>query len=276
MVAVSNWELFRQSHGTERMEDYVKHLAKLVKNGTVDALPERKKEGSSVLPERKKEISGIFLKQETCFIAEGADRKTGNETAITVNAKENISGILKPDILILREKNLSEPEYVKLFTNLWEACWNNEAYGANCESNDKDSENSCLEMQGRKEQTLIIPHTFLTAAYRTGSIHLPLPLLKTYREEGKLSDMRVIGASVHSPEEAKLAKELGADYVTAGHIFATDCKKGVPPRGMEFLEKVCDSVTIPVYAIGGIHQENLDLIRSTKAAGACMMSEYMN
>ena len=41
--------------------------------------------------------------------------------------------------------------------------------------------------------------------------------------------------------------------MTAGHIFATDCKKGLPPRGLDFLKNVCDAVEIPVYAIGGIN-----------------------
>ena len=48
------------------------------------------------------------------------------------------------------------------------------------------------------------------------------------------------------------AERLGATYVTAGHIFTTDCKKGLPPRGLDFLKNVCDAVTIPVYGIGGI------------------------
>ena len=41
--------------------------------------------------------------------------------------------------------------------------------------------------------------------------------------------------------------------MTAGHVYVTDCKKGLPPRGLEFLKEVCTKVTIPVYAIGGIH-----------------------
>ena len=56
------------------------------------------------------------------------------------------------------------------------------------------------------------------------------------------------------------AERLGAAYVTAGHIFTTDCKKGLPPRGLDFLKNVCDAVTIPVYGIVGIkfdpHQWN--------------------
>ena len=84
-----------------------------------------------------------------------------------------------------------------------------------------------------------------------------------------------IGASCHSVEDAQEAESLGADYITAGHVFATDCKKGLPPRGIEFLSSVCESVSIPVYAIGGISPDNIDLVRQCGAAGACVMSGFM-
>ena len=55
----------------------------------------------------------------------------------------------------------------------------------------------------------------------------------------------------------------------------TDCKKGTPGRGLEFLRKICSSVSIPVYAIGGIHAGNIQNIRQCGAAGACVMSGIM-
>ena len=63
----------------------------------------------------------------------------------------------------------------------------------------------------------------------------------------------------------------------AGHIYATDCKKGLPPRGLEFLEEICRSVSLPVYAIGGIRLDRKQ-IEKTLAAGArgvCVMSGAM-
>ena len=72
-----------------------------------------------------------------------------------------------------------------------------------------------------------------------------------------------------------LLKKLGADYVFAGNIFETDCKKGLPGRGLEFLENVCEAVNIPVYAIGGISEEKMPQILGTGAAGGCMMSGFM-
>ena len=55
----------------------------------------------------------------------------------------------------------------------------------------------------------------------------------------------------------------------------TDCKKGLAPRGLAFLQEVVESVAIPVYAIGGIGSENAASVRKTGAAGVCVMSGLM-
>ena len=68
---------------------------------------------------------------------------------------------------------------------------------------------------------------------------------------------------------------MGCTYITVGHIFETDCKKGLPGRGLEFLEQVCQKVSVPVYAIGGITGTAMEKIRRTGAAGACVMSGVM-
>ena len=94
---------------------------------------------------------------------------------------------------------------------------------------------------------------------------------------GKLNDFRMVGSSIHSPEEAIRAQKAGAAYVTAGHVYVTDCKKGLPPRGLEFLKEVCTKVTIPVYAIGGIHAGTgqIQEVMDCGASGGCIMSEMM-
>ena len=75
--------------------------------------------------------------------------------------------------------------------------------------------------------------------------------------------------------EAQEAARLGCTYITAGHVFVTDCKKGLAPRGLAFLQEVVESVAIPVYAIGGIGSENAASVRKTGAAGVCVMSGLM-
>jgi len=85
----------------------------------------------------------------------------------------------------------------------------------------------------------------------------------------------VVGVSIHSQEEAVLAEKMGANYIIAGHIFDTDCKKNIPPRGIEFLRDICQRVKIPVYAIGGITPQNFKNVIEAGAFGVCLMSSMM-
>ena len=160
----------------------------------------------------------------------------------------------KPKAILLREKDLSEEEYEKMLS-------------------------VCKEICG--EKVPLIAHTYLQAAKRAGikSIHLPLPLLRSCRLKKEdrlvLEYFNEIGTSIHDVTEALEARQLGASYLFAGHIFATDCKKGIPGRGLTFLSKVCREVSIPVYAIGGMNEKNLPLMMKMGAAGSCMMSGFM-
>lgn len=161
----------------------------------------------------------------------------------------------QPGALILREKDLPEAEYTQLAGDVLAVCGR---YGVPC-----------------------ILHTYPNAARALDctAIHLPLPLLRSFQEApgNPLRDFSVIGASVHSVDEAREAEHLGATYLTAGHIYTTDCKKGVPPRGTEFLRHICQAATLPVYAIGGIKAEERQLaeVMDCGAKGGCIMSGMM-
>ena len=166
---------------------------------------------------------------------------------------EQIEEICKhhPKSLILREKDLSEAEYTALAKDVLAIC---QRHNVSC-----------------------ILHTYFRAAKELGcnAIHLPLPLLRAHKEE--LSSFSYVGTSIHAPAEAEEAEKLGATYITAGHIYATDCKKGLPPRGLVFLEEVCRRVSIPVYAIGGIkiNEKQLQEVMDCGAKGGCIMSGMM-
>ena len=66
-------------------------------------------------------------------------------------------------------------------------------------------------------------------------------------------------------------------YITAGHIYVTDCKKGLEPRGLGFLKDVCSTVNVPVYAIGGIKfdKKQWEELKQKGASGGCIMSGMM-
>ena len=63
--------------------------------------------------------------------------------------------------------------------------------------------------------------------------------------------------------------------MTAGHIYATDCKKGLPPKGLSFLTDICVNSSVPVYAIGGITENKVPELKQAGAKGACIMSAAM-
>lgn len=156
----------------------------------------------------------------------------------------------RPAGVILREKDLTEDRYRRLAEEAMALC--------------------------EKYKTPCILHNFVNIAVQLECrfIHLPLPVLRALSDRDK-KRFQKIGASCHSAEEAREAQSLGCSYILAGHIFDTDCKKRLPGRGLDFLENVCGSVSIPVYAIGGIRADRVDGIRKAKASGACVMSGIM-
>lgn len=155
-----------------------------------------------------------------------------------------------PAGILLREKDLTPEEYKKLAEKVLEIC--------------------------KVHNTPCILHTFASVARELGSpaLHLPLSVLRTLSLEER-SAFSALGGSCHSAADAIEAQALGCTYITAGHVFDTDCKKGLPGRGLAFLREVTENVSIPVYAIGGICPENMDSVRETGAAGACVMSGAM-
>ena len=122
-------------------------------------------------------------------------------------------------------------------------------------------------------------HFYPEVALKLGAGRIHLPLWKLEQMDKKvLRQFKLVGTSVHSAKDAQRAVSLGASYVTAGHVFETDCKKGLPARGLDFLREVCQSVDVPVYAIGGINMdpEKIQAVMDCGADAACVMSGLMN
>lgn len=158
---------------------------------------------------------------------------------------EKISRLGLCDALILREKDLSEAEYLSLAKSIKEIC---DEHGIDFICNN-------------------VPNV----AERLGC-NLQLSY-QSFLEQEYMADSTWV--SVHSLDEAIEAESLGADALIAGHIFVTDCKKGLEPRGLDFLRKICENVSIPVFAIGGIDDDNTEFVKQAGAQGECRMSWYM-
>ena len=183
----------------------------------------------------------------------------------------------KPHKLLLRAKDLDTEAYAHLAKNVQTIC--------------------------QKHDIELIIHTHWQLALELGisRVHLPLPLLAQTPLEAR--QRLYLSSSVHSVEEAQKALAEGAQALIAGHIYPTDCKAGVPPRGLEFLQQIYNVAVkhttptlskadeeahahnsilcqnpFPVYAIGGIHfaPSQWQELAQHGATGACIMSAYMH
>lgn len=99
--------------------------------------------------------------------------------------------------------------------------------------------------------------------------------IKIFKANHHLGENIALGVSAHSLSDALFCEEQGASYITASHIFPTDCKKGLPPKGIPFLKDICDNTKIPVFALGGINEENAPDCLAAGAYGVSVMSECM-
>ena len=158
--------------------------------------------------------------------------------------------------LTLREKDLNKNEYLKLIEKIYPIC---QKYKIN----------------------LILHQNYdlnLDEKYNIEGIHLSYSIFKSLNQNIKaelIKKYKRIGVSVHSLNEAKEVESLRASYVIAGHIFETDCKKGLEPRGLKFIEDLSSALSIPIFAIGGIDEKNSLSVINSGAFGLCIMSTLM-
>ena len=158
--------------------------------------------------------------------------------------------------LTLREKDLNKNEYLKLIEEIYPIC---QKYKIN----------------------LILHQNYdlnLDEKYNIEGIHLSYSIFKSLNQNIKaelIKKYKRIGVSIHSLEEAKDVESLGASYVVAGHIFETDCKKSLEPRGLKFIEDLSSALSIPIFAIGGIDEKKSLSVIDSGAFSVYMMSNLM-
>ena len=85
------------------------------------------------------------------------------------------------------------------------------------------------------------------------------------------SDM-IVGVTAKTVEQAQRAQDAGANYLGSGAVFGSATKLNAKPMSMDTLRTICQSVEIPVVAIGGIHKGNILELAGTGIAGAAVVS----
>lgn len=83
---------------------------------------------------------------------------------------------------------------------------------------------------------------------------------------------KILGVSAQTVEQALLAQEKGADYLGVGAVFPTGSKDDADEVSFETLKEICDAVSIPVVAIGGITYENTTELKGSGICGIAVIS----
>ena len=88
----------------------------------------------------------------------------------------------------------------------------------------------------------------------------------------KLGPGKIIGVSAQTVEQALLAEKHGADYLGVGAVFPTGSKDDAVEVSKETLKAICEAVSIPVVAIGGVSQANVGELAGTGIVGVAVIS----
>jgi thiamine-phosphate pyrophosphorylase len=103
-----------------------------------------------------------------------------------------------------------------------------------------------------------------------GTEDMPVALARKLMGEDK-----IVGATAKTVERALESEQGGADYLGVGAIYPTTTKVKTILTSTKTLEEICQAVSIPVNAIGGLNKDNLEVLRGIPIAGICAVSAIM-
>lgn len=90
-----------------------------------------------------------------------------------------------------------------------------------------------------------------------------------------LGTEKILGVTAKTVKRALEAEESGADYLGTGAIFPTTTKENAPITLISTLKDICQTVDIPVVAIGGLTCENIHQLSGTDIAGIAVVRDLM-
>ena len=103
-----------------------------------------------------------------------------------------------------------------------------------------------------------------------GQSDMPVSIARKLMDEDK-----IVGATAKTVQQAREAFKQGADYLGVGAIFPTTTKVKTVLTSTQTLRQICDAVSIPVNAIGGLNKDNIDVLKGIPIDGICVVSAVM-
>ena len=154
-------------------------------------------------------------------------------------------------IIQLREKNLTTNQYYQLAKQVKEIT---------------DAYQVPLIIDDRLDVCLAVD----AAGLHIGDDELPVSVARKV-----LGPEKILGVTAKTVKRALEAETLGADYLGTGAIFPTTTKENAPITLISTLKTICQTVAIPVVAIGGLTSENIDQLIGTGIAGVAVVRDLM-
>ena len=186
------------------------------------------------------------MKKEQLRLYAVTDRTwLGNETLY-----EQVEKALKGGVTLvqLREKTLDEAAFEKEGQELLELCHH---YNVPLIIND---------------------NVELAKKIHADGVHIGQSDMEIKNARALLGADKIIGVTAKTIEQAKAAEAAGADYLGSGAVFGTSTKADAKPMELDLFQEICESVTIPVVAIGGLNKEHLELLKGTGVDGIAVVS----
>ena len=103
-------------------------------------------------------------------------------------------------------------------------------------------------------------------------VHVGQSDMEAQDVRAKLGADKIIGVSARTVDQAVKAEKMGADYLGVGAVFSTSTKLDAREVSWETLKEICETVSIPVVAIGGITADNLSQLAGTGVDGVAVVS----
>lgn len=154
-------------------------------------------------------------------------------------------------IIQLREKNLTTNQYYQLTKQVKEIT---------------DAYQVPLIIDDRLDVCLAVD----AAGLHIGDDELPVSVARKV-----LGPEKILGVTAKTVKRALEAETSGADYLGTGAIFPTTTKENAPITLISTLKTICQTVAIPVVAIGGLTSENIDQLAATGIAGVAVVRDLM-
>ncbi|RSK19095.1 Thiamine-phosphate synthase [Streptococcus oralis] len=154
-------------------------------------------------------------------------------------------------IIQLREKNLTTNQYYHLAKQVKEIT---------------DAYQVPLIIDDRLDVCLAVD----AAGLHIGDDELPVSVARQV-----LGPDKILGVTAKTVKRALEAETSGADYLGTGAIFPTTTKENAPITLISTLKTICQTVAIPVVAIGGLTSENIDQLAATGIAGVAVVRDLM-